>query len=100
METIENLVISIEEYRQIVIDKTFVQSIFYRLKNYIIATIGKNGSDTIGLFHTVAQHIQTITIGNSFFQIVGHQIEVLMKNRLRRSIESQSAGSLRKGFIT
>ena len=53
VKTVENLMIGVTQHRQIVIDKTFVQSIFNRLKMNIITPIIKNRSDSISLLHTI-----------------------------------------------
>ena len=100
MKTIKQLMVCEDTEPQCVIYKTFMNSTFYGSKINLITPILKNRFDTICLLHAVTADIKRI----AFFQIIlkrrSYQIEILMKDRLGRCIES-NAGIGRSGrFIT
>ncbi len=74
--------IGITQKRKVMIDKTFVKSGFNGLKRDIVASIGKNGSNAICLFHAVAHDVNAVTFFDFLFQMIAYQIEIFMKNRL------------------
>ena len=85
---------------QCVIYKTFVNSTFYGSKINLITPIFKNRFDTICLLRAVTTDIKRI----AFFQIIlerrSYQIEILMKDRLGRCIESNTDIGRSGRFIT
>ena len=54
------------------INKTFVNGVFYRLKNNFIVSVFKDGSNPVGLFYAVAENKDFITFSDIFLQVVAY----------------------------
>ena len=93
METVEQLVIGKQTKFQGIVCKPFMQSPLHSRKLNPVSPILKNGFDTIRLFRTVTTDIKCISPVQILFERLRHQIEILMKNRLCRSMKCQ--GSIR-----
>ena len=72
------------------VDKTFVQRTVDRGESNRFATVFKNGADAFDLFLTVAKQIDRIPIGNILFERLADALEILLKKRLRRSVDTQN----------
>ena len=92
--------IRIANQRQIIVYKTFMNGIQNRLKGNIVVSIFENGFDPIRLFYAIAENIQFISFGKEFFQVIGYQVKVFLKNRLWRSIKVNGLLCFEVGFIT
>ena len=69
--------------------KTFVQRTVDRGESNRFATVFKNGADAFDLFLTVTKQIDRITIGDILFERFADALEILLKKRLRRSVDTQ-----------
>ena len=87
METVEQLVIGKDTETQSIIRKTFMQSALYGCKRDVISPVFKDSTNTFGLLQTVTAYIKSIITRKIVVKTFRHQVEVLMEDWLRSSVE-------------
>ena len=87
MVPLENLMVGITTNFQVVIGKTFVKREMNGREIHPQAFVAKNSFQTLGLLFVGRQDIIIVSFLPVFQKVLGQQVEILIKNRLPRSIE-------------
>ena len=88
VEAVEQLVVGEDAQAQLVVGKAFVQGLLHRRKGDLLApALLEDGTDAVGLLGAVATDIDGIAVGQIAGKAVGHEVEVLVEDGLRRRVE-------------
>ena len=98
MVAVEYLVVSKDAEFLVVVSKSFVQGLFYRLEKHT-TFFSENVAKTVQLLGTVCKNTEPIAISQILLKRLLQQVEILMELRLRRYMEGyrcvrQSRGTM------
>ena len=99
VKTVEQLVVGEDAQVQGVVGKAFVQGTVYGSELYVVAPFFEDVVQAVGLFLAVAANEQGIALLHVLLEAVGHEVEVLVEDGLRRGIEQEGGigGACRLG---
>ena len=89
METVEYLMVGEYTHTECMVHKTFVQSAVHRFEFYLVSPLLEYILQSVSLFGAVGTYIYLISTLDKIIQRRRHHIEILMENRLNRSLENE-----------